>query len=561
MKKVLSAILAVGFVLASFACTQANTTTQNKTEKTRNTTNETTLTHSNEASSEQLTYEFSEPALTETLQTIEYETSEQIKEKILEEPLNVEYFGTVPLPEKDTELPLDGKHKNEYFDTEMWFFEFLFDEVDLEYLQAEMCFYRAPDEANYGSIIERYQISIEEFEAAFREYLLDRLYRSYFLNNSKELIISPALYHYKIWFEDDWRDNELFISSFYEKPKTETVCIRPEGDNIHSDAYFTIDHRLIDFVGKEKFGEFRDKYAGTQDFNILKFVDEFGITLQTYRKILKDTIPTEENVQPKGFCPDWIFPDEDCHGSKDFENEWTLEYRTYFRQKRRIDILNDPSTQQSSYYKKYVDSYGSISYSLIIECTGIDRNEIDKAIDYLDYDFHHLLTYADMIDLYSIDKKTFSKAVKKLKESFEGTEEEFIMKYGLCEEVDAWYSSDPANASVFLREGYQKPEIDTVMIRCKSDKVHRNLYYTIDRRLIEYVTPEKFKKFKDKYAGTEDFNILNFVRYFDVTKDEAIKIFYETTPVSYGPYPYDLNYLYGPENLCEKYFSRIIVKN
>ncbi|MBQ9543786.1 MAG: hypothetical protein IJV00_01510 [Clostridia bacterium] len=486
------------------------------------------------------------------------ESYDEIKAKIMEEPLNLSYFSLREMSETEDETPRDGKHREEYYDVGL--FEYLFDDIDRElYVPYDLDYFGSPEDANFGGLVERYGITKKEFEDAIRQYLLEMLDQSYAtrfyeITDSKELFLSPSLYCYEIWFEKDYRDNELFISSYYVEPETRSVCIRPEGDDMHLDSYHTIDRRLIDFVGKDKFEKFKNKYGGTEDFNILKFVEEFGVTRQDYRKILKETTNVGGHYSPIGFCPEWIFPDEDEVNKEGLNYEWTLVYRGYFRQKKRSEILSDPETALNDETNKHVDFFRTVSSRLIADCTGRSEDEISSLLFKND---HHLLTYADVIELYSIKKEDFAEAVKKAKENYGGTEGGFIEEYGLCEEVDAWYSADPENEEVFLRDGYVKPEIDTVTIRCESDKVHNDRYYTIDRRLINYVTPEKFDGFKEKFAGTKNFNIVNFVKYFGITKDEAIKLFYETTPASYGPYPYDLNYLYGPEKLCEEYFSKI----
>ena len=107
--------------------------------------------------------------------------------------------------------------------------------------------------------------------------------------DKESILADPDVYNIEyynpdIWFSDDYYKNPLFVQEGKTAPEENSVIIRPEGDTIHTDRYFTICESLIDFVGEEKFNEFRNKYGGTADFNILKFIDEFGISKEDFKK-------------------------------------------------------------------------------------------------------------------------------------------------------------------------------------------------------------------------------------------------------------------------------------
>ena len=107
--------------------------------------------------------------------------------------------------------------------------------------------------------------------------------------DKESILADPDVYNIEyynpdIWFSDDYYKNPLFVQEGKTAPEENSVIIRPEGDTIHTDRYFTICESLIDFVGEEEFNEFRNKYGGTADFNILKFIDEFGISKEDFKK-------------------------------------------------------------------------------------------------------------------------------------------------------------------------------------------------------------------------------------------------------------------------------------
>ena len=546
LKKLLFTLLAVIMLTSAFSCGTDKPTQQETTAFTRQSSDEKTPQSSDEKTQQ---------SSAET-QLLSLETTDEYMLSYTE--VDIESCICHEIEDRPC---ADGKHKKTYLSLEGKFLEILLGLSDYVYeLECSDMDDWAEGDRNYGSIIDRYGITKEDFETALKKYVF--VLTEGRKASQSNIILPKELYDFELWFEDGYEDSSEFVWSGYKPGATESVTIRCPDDDIHLDSFYTIDGRLIDFVGADKFEAFKDKYAGTENFNVIRFVQEFRITTEQYQKMI-ERAGKAAGYRVYRFCPEWIFLNND--GEKLWNNNWITEYRAYCRQSSpafRTKIVKETSADYYSPDGKHIDDYCfcTVSSELISMCTGIEEEKI--VYDSLLYSKHrHTFTYADAIDVYSIPKEVFAENVKKLKENFTGSEDEFTMLYGLCEEVAAWYSPDPENAATFICEGYQPPEIDTTMIRCESDKVHRNLYYTIDRKLIEYVTPEKFIEFKDKYAGTEDFNVVNFVKYFNITRLQAMRLFYENTAFVYGPYPYDLNYLYGPEELCERYFSRIVVKD
>ncbi len=108
--------------------------------------------------------------------------------------------------------------------------------------------------------------------------------------NKDSILAEPDAYNIEyynpdVWFSDDYYKDPLFIQASKIAPEENSVTIKPKDDTIHTDRYFTICESLIDYVGEKEFNEFRNKYGGTADFNILKFVDEFDISRDDFEKL------------------------------------------------------------------------------------------------------------------------------------------------------------------------------------------------------------------------------------------------------------------------------------
>lgn len=65
-------------------------------------------------------------------------------------------------------------------------------------------------------------------------------------------------------------------------------------------------------------------------------------------------------------------------------------------------------------------------------------------------------------------------------------------------------------------------EVSSQKIEFGSDgcPVHTGFYHAIDNRLIKYVGQDKMDKFIEKYGFEEDCNIVNFVKFCGITKEE-----------------------------------------
>lgn len=124
-------------------------------------------------------------------------------------------------------------------------------------------------------------------------------------------------------------------------------------------------------------------------------------------------------------------------------------------------------------------------------------------------------------------------------------------------DADLWFSDTYYMEDAFLVEPGVCPEADSVYIRPEGDDIHTDRYFTIHPSLINYVGEDKFEEFKNKYAGTEDFNILNFIKYFNISK-ETFSELTETKAPGTGKiyYIYNTEYVYGTEEMQRQYFER-----
>lgn len=98
------------------------------------------------------------------------------------------------------------------------------------------------------------------------------------------------------WYADNYATNEYFITDDNPAPDSESVIIRPENDTIHTDRYFTIHKSLINLVGEEYFNEFKEKYGGTECFNVLYFIDYFKISRESFETCMEEQRKTSFNI-------------------------------------------------------------------------------------------------------------------------------------------------------------------------------------------------------------------------------------------------------------------------
>lgn len=123
---------------------------------------------------------------------------------------------------------------------------------------------------------------------------------------------------------------------------------------------------------------------------------------------------------------------------------------------------------------------------------------------------------------------------------------------------DIWFSDDYYKNPLFIQEGKAAPEEGSVMIRPEDDTIHTDRYFTICESLVDFVGEEEFNKFKAKYAGTEDFNILNFIKEFNISKEDFESLT-QTRFVDFTFSIYNSDYVYGTPEMQKEYFEKHII--
>ena len=71
--------------------------------------------------------------------------------------------------------------------------------------------------------------------------------------------------------------------------------------------------------------------------------------------------------------------------------------------------------------------------------------------------------------------------------------------------------------------------------------VHTQAFHTITDALINHVGENAYNSFRDRYAGTEEFNILNFLSYFYISPIDAMPAMQKNSDTS-APYTHDILY-------------------
>ena len=205
---------------------------------------------------------------------------------------------------------------------------------------------------------------------------------------------------------------------------------------------------------------------------------------------------------------------------------------------------------------KHLYAYGHIGYSFLERYGVITLEQSNEWSNIFDKSYNNC--YGTLIEYYGITKEQFVDAFEKELERLGCATWEEYMEYNLSSLnkvdlapfYDAWFSEDYENYELFVHPDYVKPEIDSVKIRCETDDVHMDRYYTIDRKLITYVGLREFNKFKEEFGGTEKFNIIYFLEYFDIDREEFLTVYPDLFK------PYNPDYIYTTVEIQEKYFCR-----
>jgi len=179
----------------------------------------------------------------------------------------------------------DGIHHEMFFAVDLAFVDYFvgMDEYNNNYLPM----FDITTDNTYRGICEYYGITKEEY-TEFWEEIKERYSRSHLSEIWSFEETYPIETKYDEWFSDDYNTNSVFFSSDYKAIKAaydlkEAVpYISAERSPEYTLRYYTIDAKLTDYVGEERFQEY---LLEAEDVNILSFIGYFNIDREIYMDI------------------------------------------------------------------------------------------------------------------------------------------------------------------------------------------------------------------------------------------------------------------------------------
>ena len=114
---------------------------------------------------------------------------------------------------------------------------------------------------------------------------------------------------------------------------------------------------------------------------------------------------------------------------------------------------------------------------------------------------------------------------------------------------DAWFSEEYWNHPDFIFSDYDSEKYDCYYTSVPDRNGYTRRYYRIDYALIQYVGEEQFNKWLEEKEDTDQ-NILDFIEYFNITREQ-----YDSLYKDYFPLPYNPDYLFGTAEMQEEYFK------
>ena len=190
-----------------------------------------------------------------------------------------EWFDTMIKSYKSAPESPDNKHTYEYFCLD----GILSSYIGVERINKEATKFAGTEDYNVRAICEYFGIDKKTYTDLYDSYF-DRLSAAKY-GEMPDIFMFAYGYQYDAWFDGDYWENELFVIDRYKAPEYDTFHGEvPDGDN-HTRRYYTVDWRLIEYVGTEKFEAWLADNPEASDRNIIKFISDFGITREQYDKI------------------------------------------------------------------------------------------------------------------------------------------------------------------------------------------------------------------------------------------------------------------------------------
>lgn len=201
-------------------------------------------------------------------------------------------------------VAIDGYHHEMYYSTELMFIDH-FIGLD-EFYDYYRPIFQGTMDVTYRGICEYYGISKEEYVSFWESQRI--LYEQSYLAETYDFEkMYPVETKYDAWFVDEYETDSSFIPSGKIPNGMTTPYIAENREDCYTIRYYTIDGKLLDYVGSDKWEEY---LSATVDVNILTFIEFFSIDREEYLKIYAENTynPYYHVLYP--YHPDYLFSPE-----------------------------------------------------------------------------------------------------------------------------------------------------------------------------------------------------------------------------------------------------------
>ena len=201
---------------------------------------------------------------------------------------------------------LDNVHGMNYHEIDSILYDYIGQDLFMSKIN-EM--FAGTEDVNIAAVCEYFDISKEEYMSLYEPTYDSRIVAK--KGEKPAITLYFYCFEYDAWFDGDYWDNELFLIDRYKAPEYDTFHGEvPDGDN-HTRRYYTVDWRLIEYVGTEKFEAWLADNPEASDRNIIKFISDFGITREQYDKIYAVPLLNGTGRILLPYNPDYLFGTEE----------------------------------------------------------------------------------------------------------------------------------------------------------------------------------------------------------------------------------------------------------
>lgn len=478
----------------------------------------------------------------------ESEVSEDVsaEESVYEVVYHTEYKPLVPLHTgdyRDEYIISDKRHVGYCFDYPYTiFFEYFGNRINNFKIFSNA--FTSEDFYNvyFGFVLEYYKITKEEY-IAFLDAVVD-------MNDPKAVEEFdrryPLLRYVNGWYsENHWEDPLLIAVNAKENVKHYYAQTR---DGKHNSLYYIIHEVLIEHVGEKEFKKFLKEYEGTTDCNILKFIEYFDIDYKEFGNLMAKT-------------NSHLYTTRFVYGSKDEQEAYFGFYddnmQSLNKFNPRISPFHDTVPELTS--PNHDVRLFSIDNEFLIYFLGYDDNYPNVENPEKLHEFERLFgktaynNYAFFIKYYGITEEEWKNFLNEMYNTADQYNIENELLGRLVADFDLLFKEEHFLSSVktehFSSKGMSNYE--TYYAKVTDDR-YNEIYYTIDRKLIEHVGIRAFNKFLEKYEGTSDCNIIKFLEFNDLSAHDVRYVYKKITAI---PYNVSILYMDSDSEDFQKYFG------